>query len=323
MLTLYEVTADGLVPQEGEPRLTETAVWLDLLTPTPGEVKGVEEALHLNVPTREEQREIEVSSRLYKEDGAHFMTATLLYQGHHPQPTTTTATFILSGNRLVTLRYADPRAFQLCVAWTKRAQEPAGDGIAVLTLLLEAVIDRTADAIERIQTDVDQLSHQIFEVRGSVSSRQRRLDELLRSVGQLGDLSSKARDSVHSLGRLLTFFAFVANERKVDKALKARIRTAARDVESLSEHVNFMSNKIVFLLDAVLGMITIEQNNITKIFSIVAVVFLPPTLIASIYGMNFHDMPEINSPFGYPVALFFMVIFAVLPYLYWKRKGWL
>jgi magnesium transporter len=322
MLTIYEVKPEGLVPQEGEPLLTEKAVWLDLLVPTPGEEKGVEDALHIDVPTREEQKEIEVSSLLYKEDGAHFMTATLLYQTL-TQPATTNVTFILVANRLVTLRYADPRAFQLCVSRTHRSEEVLDNGMTVLTLLLEAIIDRTADAIEHIQAEVDLLSHSIFEIRGAANVKQRRLDELLRSVGQRGDMASKARESVHSLGRLLTFFAFVADELKADKPLKARIRTAARDVASLADHVNFLSNKIVFLLDAVLGMITIEQNNITKIFSIAAVVFLPPTLVASVYGMNFRHMPELGWIFGYPFALCLMAAFAILPYIYWKRKGWL
>jgi magnesium transporter len=323
MLTIYESKPEGLVAQTGDPLLTDDTVWVDLLAPTAGEEKGVEGALHIEVPTREEQKEIEVSSRLYKEDGAYFMTATLLYQGHHPQPTTTPVTFMLKGNHLITLRYVDPRAFQLCLSRTNRAGEPRDTGLAVLTTLLEAIIDRMADAIEHIQADVDTLSHTIFEVRGAAQTKQRALDELLRSVGQRGDVASKARESVHSFGRLLTYLIFAVNELKADKMLKERIKTAARDVSSLADHVNFLSNKIVFLLDAVLGMITIEQNNITKIFSIAAVIFLPPTLIASIYGMNFQHMPEVDSPYGYPIALGLMVICAILPYIYWKRRGWL
>ncbi|MGB6969726.1 MAG: CorA family divalent cation transporter, partial [Methyloceanibacter sp.] len=131
------------------------------------------------------------------------------------------------------------------------------------------------------------------------------------------------RESTHSLGRLLTFLTYATNERKEDKLLKARIRTAARDVASLADHVSFLSNKIVFLLDATLGMINIEQNNIIKIFSVAAVVFLPPTLVASVYGMNFEYMPELHWLLGYPFAMLLMILFAVLPYLYFKRKGWL
>ncbi len=145
----------------------------------------------------------------------------------------------------------------------------------------------------------------------------------LKSIGREGEITSRARDSAHSLGRLLTFLAHAANEGKEDKLVKARIRTAARDVASLTDHVSFLSNKIVFLLDATLGMINIEQNNIIKIFSIAAVVFLPPTLVASAYGMNFEFMPELKWAFGYPLAIFLMVVSAVVPYLFFKWKGWL
>ena len=180
-----------------------------------------------------------------------------------------------------------------------------------------------ADFIERIQGEVEQLSHSIFEMKGGTATRQRRFDVMLKSIGREGELTSLARESTHSLGRLLTFLTQATNERKEDKLLKARIRTAARDVASLADHVTFLAGKIIFLLDATLGMINIQQNDIIKIFSIAAVVLLPPTLVASAYGMNFEFMPELNWVFGYPFALLLMVVSAALPYLYFKRKGWL
>jgi magnesium transporter len=323
MLTIYEARAGGLQAQTGQPRITEQAVWIDLLNATQEEEAKVERALKLDVPTREEQQEIEASSRLYQEDGAHFMTATVLYQGDLPAPETTPATFIIVGKRLVTLRYADLRAFTLFAARCKRSDTNLTNGTAVLTSLIETIVDRLADFIERIRADVDALSHSIFEMRGGTATRQRRFDVMLRSIGREGEIASLARESAYSLGRLLTFLTHAANERKEDKLLKARIRTAARDVQSLTDHVTFLSGKIVFLLDATLGMINIQQNDIIKIFSVAAVVFLPPTLVASVYGMNFHDMPELSWVFGYPFAIMLMVLCAVLPYFYFKRKGWL
>src|SRR6185437_1167070 len=156
--------------------------------------------------------------------------------------------------------------------------------------LIETIVDRLADFIEWIQAEVEGLSHSIFEIKGGVTTRQRRFDILLR-----------------------------ANERKLGKPLQGRIRTAARDVASLMDQITFLSSKIIFLLDATLGMINIQQNDIIKIFSVAAVVFLPPTLLASIYGMNFHHMPELDWFFGYPFALVLMVLAAVLPYIYFKR----
>jgi len=323
VLTIYEFKSGELKPQTGQPKITEQAVWIDLLNPTPEEEDKVEKALKFDVPTREEQQEIEVSSRLYQENGAHFMTATVVYHGDQAEPSTTPVTFILSGPRLITVRYAEPRAFSIFAARCNRSEPDLKNGAAVLIGLIETIIDRLADFIERIQVEVDGLSHTIFAIKGGVASRQRRFDVLLRSIGSEGEITSKARESAHSLGRLLTFLAHAANERKEDKPLQSRIRTAARDVGSLTDHVSFLAGKIIFLLDATLGMINIQQNDIIKIFSVAAVVFLPPTLLASIYGMNFHHMPELDWVFGYPFALILMVLAAVLPYIYFKRKGWL
>jgi magnesium transporter len=323
MLTIYDYRAGELRAQEGKPKITEQTVWIDLLNPTSEEEDQVERSLNLDVPTREEQQEIEASSRLYQENGAHFMTATLLYLSDQYEAKTTAVTFILVGPRLVTVRYAEPRAFAIFASRCNRSETDLGSGAAVLVGLIETIIDRLADFIERIQSEVDQLSHSIFEIKGGVASRQHRFDVMLRSIGREGEVASRARESAHSLGRLLTFLAHAANERKEGKPLQARIRTAARDVTSLTDHATFLSSKIIFLLDATLGMINIQQNDIIKIFSVAAVVFLPPTLIASIYGMNFHHMPELNWLFGYPFAIVLMVMFAVLPYVYFKRKGWL
>jgi magnesium transporter len=323
MLTIYENRTGALERQKGKPRITEGAVWIDLLNPTPEEEGQIERALKIDVPTREEQQEIEVSSRLYQEDGAHFMTATLLYQPDQGEPRTTPVTFILAGQRLITLRYAEPRAFSIYVTRCNRAESDLKSGGAILIGLLETIIDRLADFIERIQGEVEGLSHSIFEIKGRAAARQRRFDVMLRAIGREGEITSKARESAHSFGRLLTFLVHAANERKEVKPLQSRIRTATRDVASLTDHATFLSGKIIFLLDATLGMINIQQNDIIKIFSVAAVVFLPPTLIASIYGMNFRHMPELDWWFSYPLAIVLMVLAAVLPYLYFKRRGWL
>jgi magnesium transporter len=323
MLTIYENRAGTLTRQKGKPRIGEEAVWVDLLNPTEDEEKKVERALKFNVPTREEQQEIEVSSRLYQENGAYFMTATLLYTTEQGDPRTTPATFILAGQRLVTVRYAEPRAFPIFVSRCNRTETDLKSGPAVLIGLLETIIDRLADFIERLQAEVEGLSHSIFELKGGAASKQRRFDVLLRAIGREGEITSKARESAHSLGRLLTFLIHAANERKEGKPLQARIRTAARDVTSLTDYATFLSGKIIFLLDATLGGIQIQQNDIIKIFSVAAVVFLPPTLVASIYGMNFQFMPELSWWFGYPLAIVLMILAAALPYLYFKRRGWL
>jgi len=323
MLTIYETRSGTLVPQNGQPRITEQAIWIDLLNPTPKEEKKIERALKLDVPTREEQQEIEVSSRLYQEKGAYFMTATILMGTDTPELSSTPVSFILVGQRLITVRYAEPRAFSIFIARCTRADAKLTNGSAVLVGLIETIVDRLADFIERVQAEVETLSQSIFGMRGSTASRQRRFDALLRSIGREGEITSLARESAYSLGRLLTFVTYAADERKDDKLLKDRIRTAARDVHSLTDHASFLSGKIVFLLDATLGMIGIQQNDIIKIVTVAAVVFLPPILIASVYGMNFKHMPELQWLIGYPFALLLMVLSALLPYLYFRRQGWM
>lgn len=323
MLTIYENRSGLLAAQKGKPKITEAALWIDLLNPSPEEEAQIERALKLDVPTREEQQEIEASSRLYQENGAYFMTATLLYQPDQGEPRTTPVTFILTGPRLITVRYAEPRAFPIYIARCSRSESDLQSGAAILIGLLETIIDRLADFIERIQAEVEGLSHSIFGIKGGAATRQRRFDVMLRAIGREGEITSKARESAHSFGRLLTFLVHAANERKDVKPLQARIRTAARDVVSLTDYATFLSGKIIFLLDATLGMINIQQNDIIKIFSVAAVVFLPPTLIASIYGMNFRHMPELDWWLSYPLALVVMVLAAILPYLYFKRRGWL
>lgn len=309
--------------QTGVPRVTEEAVWIDLLNPTQEEEGIIERGLKCDVPTREELQEIEASSRLYQEDGAFFMTATLVFKGGGSEAQVTPATFILVGNRLLTVRYAEPGAFALFLTRCSRQEMDLNKGCMVLIGLLEAVVDRLVGFIEHIQAQVEQLSHSVFKNTGTVAKRQRRYDVVLQNIGHEGEVVSKVRESCHSLGRLLTYLAYAVNERKEGKVVTSRVRAAVRDVNSLTDHATFLSGKIVFLLDATLGMIQIQQNDIIKIFSVAAVVFLPPTLIASIYGMNFQDMPELNWVLGYPVALGMMILFAILPYLYFKHKGWL
>jgi magnesium transporter len=312
-LVRVEVAPDAPLPVE--------AVWLDLVAPTREEERHVETLLGVGVPTREEMQEIEVSSRLYEENGALYMTATVLCKAESEHPETTAVSFILAGDRLVTVRYAEPQPFALFSARCQRAPVVHKRGDAVLAGLLDALIDRIADVLEHIGLEVDDVSHEVFEHtakpgRGDFQS-------ILRRLGRRGDLTSKVRESLVGVGRLLMFLTQAGTAQKIAKDLRDRLRTMSRDVRSLTDHASFLSSKINFLLDATLGMINIEQNAIIKIFSVVAVVFLPPTLIASVYGMNFAFMPELHWAFGYPLALLLMLASALTPYLYFKRRGWL
>lgn len=322
MYTTYVIHDGGLRPEESAAGLAAGPVWVDMLHPTREEEQAVEAALGIEVPTRAEMQEIEVSSRLYAEAGALFMTATLLAQAESETPEAKPVTFVLAGNRLITIRYCEPRAFRMFAARAARPRAGFATGEAVLIGVLEAVVDRAADVLETLAAEVDKLSAEVFQ-RGDAGAKAGDFRAVLHRLGRAGDLDSKARESLVSLGRLLAFLAQELETRKAGKEARARVATMIRDAQSLGDHASFVSNKVNFLLEAVLGLISIEQNGIIKIFSVVAVAFLPPTLIASIYGMNFHVMPELDWRFGYPLALGLMVLSAVLPYLFFKRKGWL
>jgi magnesium transporter len=303
--------------------MPENAVWLDLVNPAAGEDKLVERLLGVAVPTREEMQEIEVSSRLYVEHHARFMTATLMCNSDTATPKTTAVTFILSGHRLTTVRYDDPRPFMLVGNKLARNCSASIDGEAVLMELLDAVIDREADLLERVGVDIDKVSHDIFDAESSSASGGPTYKDVLRAMGSKGDLTSKVRESLVSIGRLLLFLANEAEGMRWHKDVRLQLQAMQRDVVSLSDHATYLSSKITFLLDAMLGVVQIEQNNIIKIFSVAAVVLLPPTMIASIYGMNFKHMPELDWQFGYPFAIALMLLAAIVPYYVFKWRNWL
>jgi magnesium transporter len=325
MLAVYVPRGNTLErrPLEDFQHIPESAIWFDLFRPGPEEDKVVERVLAIAVPTREEMQEIEITSRLYVENGARYMIATLMCQSDTASPKTTAVTFILADHRLVTVRYDEPRPFTIVGSKLNRACPPNITGETVLMDLLDAVVDRAADILERIGSEVDTVSHDIFEPAEPSTQRTRAYNTILTAIGRKGDLTSKVRESLVSIGRLLLFLANEADSLRWPKETRAQLKGMQRDVQSLSDHSAYLSNKITFLLDAVLGMVSLEQNNIIKIFSVAAVVFMPPTLVASIYGMNFKNMPELDLPFGYPLALVLMVVAAILPYLYFKWRRWL
>src|SRR5579871_6295813 len=325
MLTAFVPTATSLrrIENPDGADLPQDAVWVDLVRPTPGEDKLIEKLVGIEIPTREEMQEIEISSRLYIEHGARYMTATLMCQSDTATPRTTAVTFILANHRLVTVRYDDPKPFEIVDHKLCRSCGPQISGETVLMELLDAVIDRCADILERAGADVDQVSHDIFEPESARHGHTRVYSEILIAIGRKGDLTSKVRESLVSIGRLVTFVAAAVDGVKWSKEMREQLKTMQRDVASLTDHATYLSNKITFMLDAMLGVVNLEQNNIIKLFSVMAVVLMPPTLIASIYGMNFKVMPELEWQHGYPLAVLMMVIAAVAPYMYFRWKKWL
>lgn len=324
MLSTYISHPRGLARTEasGIQRIPDNSVWVDLLEPSIEEEHMVERELALEVPSREEMREIETSSRLYEENGVLYMTATVAAKLDTARPESTAITFIIANGRLITNRYVDTRSFRQFISHAERHPQACNSAVSILAGLIEAITERIADTLERIGGDLDAVSGSIFEAESAKKNAKRDLRGLLERIGFNGELNSKARESLVSLARMLVFLQQSSSVALNDEQ-RSRFRSIASDAAALSDHSSFLGSKVSFLLEATLGLINLEQNNIIKIFSVAAVMFMPPTLIASVYGMNFHEMPELGWEFGYPFALVLMLGSIVGIYFYFKRRGWL
>jgi magnesium transporter len=325
MLRAYGPGCNGSIVEPKLERIPDGATWIDLEEPTPDEERLVERCIGVDVPTQDEMSEIEPSSRLYEQNGALYMTVSALRGLEENQPATTPIGFVLARDRLVTVRYATPKPVRNFEAHARRDPELVRDAPTALVRLLDAIIDRLADEIESVADRMEALSSQIF----ASSSDQRRipaenLTRLLTSIGRVQTLLAKIRYSAVSTSRMLNFLAASNRMHEAGNAdARHHLASLTTDVTALAEHATFLADNLTFLLDASLGLISIEQNAAMKLFSWAAVVFLPPTLIAGIYGMNFDHMPELHWLAGYPWALGLMLASAILPYWYFKKRRWI
>jgi magnesium transporter len=344
MIIAYKIS-DGNVIEKIEMSADDTipkgVVWLDLVEPSIEEEKMIERALKIDAPTREEMDKIEVMSPFYKEGDSYYMTITAINKAEKDYPEGTAIIFILHPKYLVTLRYARPRSFS---SFSTRALRNASLCLTpdlAFEGLIESIVNNLADVLEKAGNNLDTLLIDVFEKPSSASKniknkKKRASDEeefdyganyydnIIKRVGRMGNLISKTRESLVSINRMLIFFSQIDEGKYLSKKEhRLRFRNLSREIHSLTEYANFLSQRNSFLLDATLGMLNVEQNMIIKVFTVAAAVFFPPTLIASVYGMNFKDIPELSWSFGYPLSILIMVLSAVLPYYYFKKKGWL
>jgi magnesium transporter len=325
MLKTYLPHNGGLkaVPaEEAESRFGEL-LWIDMFAPSPEERLEVNKSLGMELPTREDMEEIEASSRLYTEDGGLFMTTLVLANSGTEKPVSGVVTFVLAKEKLITIRYTEPQPFRTFEARCGRSMIGANKAESVLMALLDVIIDRLADILERVSSEIEIISQRIFDPDGDerpITSGD--FQRVLRSLGRRQDLSGKIRDSLLSISRMLAFLQ-PAMDTKTNKDVLAHVKMLMRDAQSLQDHSSYLTGKLSYLQDATLGLINIDQNNIIKIMSVAAMVFMPPTLFASIWGMNFHHMPELDQWWAYPISLMVMIVSAVTPYLWFKRRGWL
>lgn len=297
--------------------------WIDLYNPTRDEELKLEAQLGVLLPTREDMAEIETSSRLYIQDGAAFMTAQVAFFGGLSQLQSGPVTFVLTGGRLVTIRYIEPASFKIFSDQLEKQPGHCVDGPMTFLNLIDIIIDRTADLIEKTSHSIDELSKEVFNPR-----RRTQLETVLIRLGAAQNDIAKVRDSFVSLARLIGFAAGLEHQvvgfRKATelKEFHDRLRTMSQDVASLNDHSSQVTAHIAFLLDAALGLINVEQNNIVKLISIVSAIFLPLTLIASIYGMNFDHMPFLHQPFAFEAVCTLMIAIIIAMLAYFKARRW-
>jgi magnesium transporter len=318
MITAWLPNDKGLEPHPlGNGPIPDRSVWLDVVEPTDAETALLQKRYGIELPTRIEMQAIEASSRLYHADGAIFMTATLLVKTETIAPEATVVTFIMVQEVLLTIRFAEPWTFRIF------AQRAPKSGIShaemAFITLLEVTVERIADMLEMVSLQLEHVSKKIFVqlAPGEVD-----LQKTVVQLGHSGNIISKARESLVDKIRLV-IFAMQCREHLTQPDSRPHLDGVLRDLHSLSDHASFIAGKVAFLLDATLGLINIEQNRTIKIFSIVAVVFMPPTLIASIYGMNFQGIPEIGWKYGYEYGLGMMVASVVGTVWYFKHKRWM
>ena len=303
-------------------RDSELASWLDLIEPTEAESALAAKLTGLRIPDRAQLGEIESSSRLVMEEGVFYLSTPLVRRLDDEVSLVTPIGFVLSPDRLVTIRFT---AFQTFDAVARRVSEQTGScgADATLVLLMEAMVDRLADTLERVGHDLDGLSSCIFsagkEQRGNTDKT---LRDMLRQVGRSADLLSDVRESLLGLGRIALYVGENAAG-GLHATLKGRLATIGRDISSLNDYVAQVNNKVQFLLDATLGFINIEQSNGIRLLTVVSFIGVPPTLIASIYGMNFKNIPELNWAWGYFYALGLMLLIIMGSLFVFWRKGWL
>ena len=319
MIRIYRSGCTACEPSVVDPAdwtLPADTLWIDLVSPTREEDAAVEKALGLSIPTREEMAELEASSRVYRENGATYATADIITHGDDPLPGVEPVTFVLTDGPLVTIRYTDPKPFSLLIDKLEREPALCASGAEMFLNLMEAVIDRVSDILSKNATRVEGIAAHVFSGGRTVG-----FEKLITKLGQAQMATARIEQS---LAGLLRIFAFVGIDERADTdEARAHLRSLGRDADSLIAHNQSVAASINFQLSAALGLINIEQSSIIKIFSVAAVAFLPPTLIASIYGMNFEHMPELPQPWGYPAAVAAMVVSAVLPLAWFKHKGWL
>jgi magnesium transporter len=307
--------------------IPEGTIWIDLVEPTVAEDQKVQHYVGALVPTRVDPDFSEAPEAHYAENGVRYLQASVISEPEDT-PDITDVTFVVAPSTLVTVRYHACESFDLYAQKLCKGQSNARSPDAIAVGLVNTAVNRSARALTKVGVSLDSIASRVFRAKENTAARNQIYSDTLWNLGREDEKISNLRESLVSIERLLLFLIAEGNgdggkPDKAQKALRDAAKTSLRDLQSLEEDASFKAQKVQFLLDATLGLINLAQNDIIKLFSVLAVIFMPPTLIASIYGMNFKAMPELEWQFGYPMAVGAMICAAVLPYVFFRWKKWL
>jgi magnesium transporter len=320
-----DIAASALIARKvlepGE-ALPPGAVWIDMVEPTLDEDRDVQQYLGCKIPTRADPDYAEAPEAHYSEDGVRYLHASVISEAQDT-PDVTGVTFVICDATLVTVRYDASDSFEIFGQKICRAHNLALQPDAIAAGLVNTIVNLSARALGKVGENLDAIGTRVFGAEGDNSRRSKIYSDTLGALGREDERISNLRESLLSIERLLLFLSAEGRSDNLPKPVRDLNKSALRDLQSLEEDANFKAQKVQFLLDATLGFINLAQNDIIKLFSVLAVIFMPPTMIASIYGMNFKAMPELDWTWGYPAALILMVLVAVGPYIYFRWKKWL
>jgi magnesium transporter len=324
MMFVYRSDNGCIVPMSTDSIADKRVIWIDLLEPSDEECHKVAEIFHVRLPTRSQMHQIETSNRFHEEGEVVYMTSVFTtntsigkaaeneFENHY-------VTFILGVNCIITLRHAAINGFEDFIEQRIKDSRPLSTARDVFIALIENATDFIADTLGSIRKGTDVVSHTVF-----LKTHRKKINynAALETIGRDGIIISKSRESLVTMGRMISYITIESQNNRMEKYTKT-LKTISKDILDLSDYAAFLSSEINFLLDAILGMTSLEQNNIIKIFTLASVILSPPTLVASIYGMNFHHMPELSFQYGYILALTLMFLSGWIPYRYFKKRGWL
>ncbi|SDK43688.1 CorA family divalent cation transporter [Aliiruegeria lutimaris] len=320
MLRAFRLTRNDIVALDSPSEGLDEAIWIDLFVPTPEQAASVE-ALGISVPAQEDMEELQLSSRLYRIDATKYMTVVLPGLTTDGRRLSRPLCLVLAPKRLVTVRYHEPEALSVFPERAARSGAGCASPLRLCLGLIEEMVDELSDTMEEIGRSLDSVSGEVFD--GGRQNRSATLQRALEVAGRFGVRIAAVRQSLLTLARALNYLEQFPVESENAKEISRLMAGHVRDVAALEEHADYLSARASVVTDATLGMIDLEQNKSVSMLSALVALFAPAMLIASIYGMNFEWMPELDSKWGFAVALGSMVVSGLATYLFFRKRGWM